>query len=556
MKTLQNRAWRLALGAFLGSALLTGCGGSSSGSDNDGDDERPANVRETQQGLVEGVEESYGLAFRGIPYAQPPVGDLRYADPVPAEPWDDTLMADEFGGSCIQPASTFGASESTEDCLYLNVYTPEDAEDRPVMVWIHGGSFETGSGGGSYTPSGLLEHDVVVVTVNYRMGVLGFLSHPDLDGPSGSYGIMDQQLALQWVQDNIANFGGDPGNVTLFGESAGGASVLTHVASPAADGLFHKAIVQSGAYIGVVDQPTQAAMQTVGDGFYDALGCSDIECIRGLDAQTILAAQQESGLSYVPSLRSDILPKDVKTSLADGDYNKVPVMAGSNLDEGRLFVGIAELTRIGTAMAMDDSLSPAEAQEQERLKEADYRDEVVALVGEALADTVTALYPLSDYGPDGADDRTSLAVSAINTDSRFSCPSLPQLQQLAATSGQSVYAYEFTDRDAPSIIPPGNTFDLGAAHAFEIQYVFGNRASREARGMTDEGSLDLADAMTAYWARFATNGDPNSSDGTGVLWESLQANDNMLELDPVQIGNLPADEFSSNHKCGALWNAG
>ena len=167
MKTLQNRAWRLALGAFLGSALLTGCGGSSSGSDNDGDDERPANVRETQQGLVEGVEESYGLAFRGIPYAQPPVGDLRYADPVPAEPWDDTLMADEFGGSCIQPASTFGASESTEDCLYLNVYTPEDAEDRPVMVWIHGGSFETGSGGGSYTPSGLLEHDVVVVTVNY-----------------------------------------------------------------------------------------------------------------------------------------------------------------------------------------------------------------------------------------------------------------------------------------------------------------------------------------------------------------------------------------------------
>ncbi|MFL1407346.1 carboxylesterase/lipase family protein [Marinobacter sp. M1N3S26] len=544
MISIRNRAWPLAFGAFLGLALLTGCGGSSSGSDNDTDNERPANVRETQQGQVEGVRESYGLAFRGIPYAQPPVGDLRYADPVPAEPWDDTLVADEFGGSCIQPASTFGASESTEDCLYLNVYTPEEAEGRPVMVWIHGGSFETGSGGGSYTPSGLLEHDVVVVTVNYRMGVLGFLSHPDLDGPSGSYGIMDQQLALQWVQDNIANFGGDPGNVTIFGESAGGASVLTHIASPASGDLFHRAIIQSGAYIGQIDQPTQATMQAAGDTFYDGLGCGDIDCIRDLDAQTILEAQQAAGLSYVPSLRSDILPKDVKTSLADGDYNKVPVIAGSNLDEGRLFVGIAELTRIGALI--EGGATPEDAAAQAMLKEEDYRDEVVALVGEDDADAVVAEYDTADY------DNVSIAVSAINTDIRFACPSVPQLQQLAA-GGEMVYAYEFTDRDAPSIIPAGNTFDLGAAHAFEIQYVFGNRASREARGMTDEASLDLADAMTAYWASFATNGDPNTSDGTGVMWENVQANSNMLELDPAQIGNLAVNDFSTRHKCG-FWN--
>ncbi|SFR80387.1 para-nitrobenzyl esterase [Marinobacter daqiaonensis] len=539
MQHKYNKPWQLALCAVLGSVILSGCGSS------DSDDESTAPVRETQAGAVQGVEVTYGYAFKGIPYAQPPVGELRYADPVPAEAWEDTLIANEFGGACIQPASTFGTAESFEDCLYLNVYTPKDAENRPVMVWIHGGAFETGSGGASYTPSGLLEQDTVVVTLNYRMGVLGFLSHPDLaaDGPSGSYGIMDQQLALQWVQDNIANFGGDPNNITIFGESAGGASVMTHVASPAATNLFHKAIVQSGAYIGVVDQPTEAEIAALGEAFYTALGCEDIACIRGLSAEDILAAQQASGFSYVPSLRSDILPSDVKTTLAEGSYNKVPVLAGSNLDEGRLFVGIAELGRINAALEEDKTYEEAAA--EAALKPEDYRDQVAALVPSSLVDTVISLYPLSNY------ENTSVAVSAINTDSRFACPSLPQVQQLA-TGGQMVYAYEFTDRDAPSIIPEGNTFDLGAAHAFEIQYIFGSRASREARGM-NAASLDLADAMTAYWARFAENGNPNSSDGTGTLWENLQANGNMLELDPEQIDNLSAADFAQRHVC-ALWN--
>lgn len=529
MKIKHNSAWQLALGSVFGAVLLTGCGDSSSGTDDDNAEAAPT-VRQTQQGEVEGVEESYGLAFRGIPYAQPPVGDLRYADPVPAEPWEDTLAADEFGGSCIQPGgSTFGAAESTEDCLYLNVYTKDDAESRPVMVWIHGGAFETGSGGGSYIPSGLLEQDVVVVTLNYRMGVLGFLSHRDLDGPSGSYGIMDQQLALQWVQDNIDSFGGDPDNVTIFGESAGGASVLTHIASPESEDLFHKAIIQSGAYIGAVSQPTEEATRDRGETFFDGLGCEDIECIRDLDAQDILTAQQASDFSYVPSLRSDILPKDVRTALQDNDFNTVPVIAGSNRDEGRLFVAIAEATS-GSA-----------------LTEADYEDEVAALVGAGDADTVIDEYNLADFN-----DNVSLAVSAVNTDVRFACPSVPQLTQLAA-GGEMVYAYEFTDRDAPSIIgDPGEfSFDLGAAHAFEIQYVFGNRASREANGMST-ASLDLADAMTTYWASFANNGNPNPDSGAAVLWENSQVNSNMLELHPDQIGNLSVTEFGALHKCGFL----
>lgn len=548
---LHKHFWRMSMTTVLAATLLAGCGGSSSGSSDDDRAELPPNVRQTQQGLIEGVEENYGLAFRGIPFAKPPVGDLRYADPVPAEPWEGTLQANEFGGSCIQPASTFGVAESTEDCLYLNVYSPPGADKAPVMVWIHGGAFETGSGGESYTPSGLLEHGVVVVSLNYRMGVLGFLSHPDLEGPSGSFGIMDQQLALQWVQDNILNFGGDPDNVTIFGESAGGASVLAHISSPAAGDLFHKAIVQSGAYIAVAPQPTQAEIEKVGEDFFGdvgagsfpGFGCETIECIRALSAEDILAAQGSSGLSYAPTLRADILPLTVNAALASGQYNKVPMIAGSNLDEGRLFVAIAELTRMAEEIAQERPPTGA------ILTPADYPAEVADLVSTAAAGLIMDAYPLSDY-----DDNPSIALSAIATDLQFACPSLPQLDLFATSSGYPVYAYEFTDQDAPSIIGNNNSFDLGAAHAFEIQYIFGSRASRQARGMTDEGSLDLADAMTVYWARFASNGDPNNDDGTGVLWPSVQADGNMLELDPEGITTLSVGDFADRHKC-AFWSA-
>lgn len=551
MNILQEKAWRLALGAVLGSVILTGCGGSSSDSDDEPVSERPATVRETQQGLVEGVEESYGFAFRGIPYAQPPVGDLRYADPVPAEPWNDTLMADEFGGSCIQPASTFGALESTEDCLYLNVYTPGDADGtNAVMVWIHGGAFETGSGN-SYVPSGLLERGVVVVTINYRLGVLGFLSHPDLaaenpNGYSGSWGLLDQQLALQWVQDNIANFGGSPDNVTIFGESAGGASVMSHLVSPLAETLFHKAIVQSGAYTG--SQPSQADIEAVGDTFYQGLtsSCTDIDCIRGLDASVILSGQIDADLSFVPSRRGDVLPESISTKLANGDYNKVPVMTGSNLDEYRLFVAIGELTRFAAGQPPADAI----------LGPDDYATEVANLIGvdETTAQSIIDnYYPLSNY------DNTSEALSAVGTDVVFACGNLGQVGQLVASSENPVYAYEFMDRDAPSIIGNNNSFDLGAAHAFEIQYIFNSRSSRTApisekgRGMT-ETQADLADAMTSYWASFAKTGNPNSSDGTGVTWPTVNATGQLIALDPAGIGTKSTTQFETDHNC-AFWSS-
>lgn len=556
MNMTRNRAWQLALSAVLGSALLSGCGGSSSGGDDEPVAEAPGPTRTTQQGDVEGVEQGNMLAFKGIPYAQPPIGELRYAEPVPAQAWTGTLEATEFGGSCIQPQSTFGAETSTEDCLYLNVYMPDDADgNNPVMVWIHGGAFETGSGN-DYDPAGLIDQGVVVVTINYRLGVLGFLSHPDLaaedpDGYSGSWGLMDQQLALQWVQDNIESFGGNPANVTIFGESAGGASVMSHLVSPTATDLFDKAIVQSGAYTGT--QPDQPDVEAGGEAFYQSLdsACADIDCIRGLDASVIQAAQAAADLDFVPSRRPDILPDSISTALGAGTYNKVPVMTGSNLDEYRLFVAIGELTRMRALI--DDGQSPAGAV----LMPEDYAPEVASLlnVDETTAQgIIDNYYPLSDY------DNTSEAVGAVGTDVVFACGTLGQVGQLVATSENPVYAYEFMDQDAPKIIPDGNSFDLGAAHAFEIQYIFNSRESRlapleeEGRGMT-ETQADLADAMTAYWANFARTGDPNSSDGTGVTWPAVTpADGEMIALDPGGIETKALSQFEADHKCG-FWSS-
>lgn len=552
----KNRFWQMSLSTVLAATLLAGCGGSGSGSDDDEEELASASTERTvSQGKLNGTLENGMLSFKGIPYARPPVGNLRYTAPQPAGSWEGTLEAKEFGGSCIQPQSTFGASESTEDCLYLNVYPPENADgNNAVMVWIHGGAFETGSGD-SYVPSGLIKQDAVVVTLNYRLGVLGFLSHPDLasedpDGYSGSWGLLDQQLALQWVQDNIASFGGNPDNVTIFGESAGGASVMAHVVSPAATALFHKAIVQSGAYTGT--QPSQADIEAAGDAFYQGLtpGCNDIACIRSLDAATIQSAQAAAGLSFVPSRRGDVLPQSISTALATGSYNKVPMITGSNLDEWRLFVAIGELTRIQAFIA--GGATPADAVMQAMLKPADYANEIASTLGlpsAAAAGGIEAEYPLSDYA-----NNTSIALSAVGTDAIFACNTLGQSAQLVPTSENAVYVYEFVDQDAPKIIPEGNTFDLGAAHAFEIQYVFNDRQSRAAaladggRGMTG-AQLDLADAMTGYWAQFAKTGDPNSSMGTGVNWPTLNSGGGILKLDPSGIVTQTTAEFSASHHC-------
>lgn len=538
----------MALGAFLTAIVLVlaGCGSDSGSSLSSS---TSALERDTAQGPVKGVAVDYGVAFKGIPYAAPPVGDLRFAPPAPPAHHDEVLQADTFGGSCLQPASTFGTAESTEDCLYLNVYAPEDAANLPVMVWIHGGAFETGSGN-IYDPARLVPQGIVVVTINYRLGITGFMAHPALsagadNGASGDYGLMDQQAALRWVQDNIASFGGDKTAVTIFGESAGGLSVLSHLASPASRGLFNKAIVESGSY--TAPPPTLSEAESTGESFIsnNFSDCTTVDCLRSLTSEQLLAAQEASDLSFIPTLRPDVLPISVSQAISQGTFNKVPVMMGTNRDEWRLFVGIAELGRISARLKAGDTL--AEAQAAAALTESQYVPAIESTlnVNQTTATGIASAYPAANY------DNPSVALGAVGTDAIFACNGLDYLNQLA---GQvATWGYQFSDRDAPSIIPAGNTFDLGAAHAFEIQYIFGSEADLEARGMNPD-QIALANAMAGYWGRFAKSADPNTTDGTGVTWPMLSTGSQMLNFEPAGGPALMSTSaFDTQHLCTAVW---
>src|ERR1700733_5873680 len=289
-------------------------------------------------GGVRGLASGAVYEFLGAPYAAPPVGALRGQPPQPAASWAGVRDATKFAPHCPQLASPFGQASTSEDCLYLNVFTPRAGGNHPVMVWIHGGALVTGESD-DYAPAGLVADGVTVVTINYRLGALGFLAHPALadgKGQSGDYGLMDQQAALRWVQRNIARFGGDPRDVTLFGESAGGLSTLSQVASPQAKGLFERAIVESGSYN--LTQTPLASAETAGEAFATKAGCASqtAACLRSLPVSTILANEDSAG--YTPNINSEVLPESLGTAFATGNFNRVPVINGTNRDEWRLFV--------------------------------------------------------------------------------------------------------------------------------------------------------------------------------------------------------------------------
>ncbi|HMG54695.1 MAG TPA: carboxylesterase family protein, partial [Kofleriaceae bacterium] len=303
----------------------------------------------TEEGLIRGIATDATLVFRGIPYARPPVGDLRWKPPERAARHRGILDATQFANHCPQPAGSFGQASVTEDCLFLNVWAPNpfhhrDFGLRPVMVWIHGGALVTGESD-DYDATRLVDQgDVIVVTINYRLGALGFLAHPALtaespDHASGNYGLLDQQEALRWIRRNILLFGGNPNKVTIFGESAGGLSVHSQLASPTSAGLFQRAIVQSGAY--QLTQSSLAANETAGSAFATAAGCTDqtAACLRGLSVAQIVAAQPGGTNGPRPTIDGVFLTQSVGAAFASGEFNRVPVMEGANHDEWRLFVG-------------------------------------------------------------------------------------------------------------------------------------------------------------------------------------------------------------------------
>jgi para-nitrobenzyl esterase len=494
----------------------------------------------TFSGPVRGSVTSAGVReFLGIPYAAPPVGNLRWRPPVAHAPWFAPLEATNFANHCPQPPSPFGRASVTEDCLFLNVFTPSSADSgrpRSVMVWIHGGALVTGESD-DYDPTALVQDGVIVVTINYRLGALGFLAHPafaaentepdqdrELDSNStGDYGLMDQQRALRWVRDNIVFFGGDPLNVTIFGESAGGLSVFSQLVSPPAEGLFHKAIIESGAY--ALNTQTLATAEAAGTAFATAAGCSSqtSACLRALPVTTILANEDSAG--YTPNIDGEFFPVSLGSALATGQFHRVPIIQGSNHDEWRLF----------TALDFDLTTGPIAN------NEAAYEAALATLVGPA-APIVSAQYPLASF------PSADIAFATAGTDAAFACPALGA--DLSMSQFVPVSSYEFNDENAPQDFLPPVSFPYAAAHASELQYLF-NLPVTVPRPPLNAQQLQLSSTMQHYWTQFAKLGTPNRPGAPfWQVFNPLAGNfQSLIPPSPTQELN-----FATSHHC-AFWAA-
>jgi para-nitrobenzyl esterase len=480
-----------------------------------------------RDGQIRGTDSRGMYEYLGLPYAAPPVGPLRWRAPQPSARWHGIRNATGFAPHCPQPIGVFGRASTSEDCLYLNVFAPAGHRrgGLPVMVWIHGGAF-VGGESDDYDPAGLVADGVIVVTINYRLGALGFLAHPALaarpGGPTGDYGLMDQQAALRWVRDNIRAFGGNPRNVTIFGESAGGQSVLLQLASAGARGLFAKAIAESGGY--AVSPTPLATAEAAGRAFAAKAGCPSqtAECLRGLPVTKILAAEDRSGASA--DLDGLVVTQAQKAAFTSGDFSHVPVIDGSNHDEWRLFVALATF-------------------EGHPVTAAGYQSVIASTlhVSRAIAAIIATQYPLGSY------PSPAMAMSTLGTDGIFACPTL--LLDQAMSRFTPTYAYEFSDENAPSSYPsPG--FAYGATHASELQYLFGLPAG--VHGVLSAQQQRLASTMRQEWTSFAKTGVPSAA-GAPAWPRFTPGSQAMLSLVPPDPA-LQSD-FAAEHRC-SFWALG
>jgi para-nitrobenzyl esterase len=502
--------WIAAAGAAIGQAALS-------------------SVVHAPAGDVQGLSVAGIGQFLGIPYAEPPVGELRWRPPQPAARWVQTLQATKFANTCVQPQrGVFAAPSKTEDCLYLNVFTPATGTNTgtrlPVMVWFHGGGLFSGESN-DYDGSKLASRGrVVVVTLNYRVGALGFFWHPAINAeghPFANYGIMDEQLALRWVQANIAAFGGDPGNVTIFGQSGGGTAVMANLVSPLSKDLFHRAINQSGTRIGVT--PPATALK-LGEEFAALAGCTDQspQCLRSLSVDQVLA-HQGGVLGVVPdfpAIDGTIITRTALDAYASGQFNRVPIMTGLVRDEQAFFL--------------------PEANTKKPLSADDFTRYTVSF-GAAHKDKLLAKYPPADY------PSASLAEIAMAQGAK-ACTA--RLLDRTWSKFVPVYAYEFADRTAPSYFPDVS-YPMRAYHTAELQYLFprfrGGQGTSHPLSDTQER---LSDLMVDYWTTFARTG---TLDG-GALppWPRYSAEkDNVLVLDLP--GPKTEDGYGKANDC-ALWD--
>ncbi|GAB2761896.1 carboxylesterase/lipase family protein [Amycolatopsis magusensis] len=480
----------------------------------------PAVVR-TDAGAVRGTVTEQVRTFEGVPSAAPPVGELRWRAPQPVQPWASVRDATAPGSVCPQEQNPEAPQGSTnEDCLYLNVTTPTGgAQRKPVVVWVPGGGFFMGAGS-NYGPERLATRgDAVVVTINYRLGIFGFYGQHGLPG-SGTFGLQDQQAALRWVQRNIGAFGGDPGNVTLAGESAGGMSTCAQLTSPRSAGLFHRAIMQSGScdfdWPDAGQYPSQKAgsywvpqdkIRRDGDAMAAELGCATVECLRAKPAAELMGqfTRFTSSATGTP-----VLPQDPGDALRAGRFHRVPVLSGNNHDEARSYMTAFNGGDIDAAM---------------------YQRLLVDMAGREQAARIAGEYPVSAY------ESPMHAWAAVTTDRIWSCTQHSAGRELARKV--PVYSYDFADQHSPI------AGDLGAAHAVELPYLF---ALTGIEFPFPPDQRRLSEQMLGYWTAFARTGDPN---GPGrPEWTTDQA----LTLAPSGQGGIRPVEVAAEHHC-AFWKA-
>jgi para-nitrobenzyl esterase len=478
-------------------------------------------------GQLEGDVLGESVRFLKIPYAKPPEGPRRWKAPEKNDGWSGVRHETEFASPCPQPPSQQSPASTDEDCLYLNVWRPNDSQPgAPVMVWIHGGGFTTGSAAdvvptstdGSlwYNGQPFAERGIVVVTINYRLGVLGFFAHSalgDEGSPVGNQGLLDQRMALRWVQDNIAAFGGDPDNVTIFGESAGAGSVCMHTVSPGSRGLFHRAVSQSGGCTtgaltteGTEARATLDAQLAEYARQRDCEGDDVLTCLRDKPVTELVSTEMVDRTMGMDALRRNFsfgpvvdgeggfLPKTATELFDAGEVAQVPYILGTNTDEAQLYF-------VAAAVPSSDE---------------EYRSALLERYA-GFAERVLAMYPIAKFEGD-----YRKAMARIASDSGLICSTLDTARR-AVAAGLPVFMYNF---NIPWSISPAL---LGASHASEISHVFGTPYNESAENVA------VAEAMNAYWASFAETGDPNF-EGAPAHWPRFMPNESdddlRLQLDP------------------------
>jgi para-nitrobenzyl esterase len=520
-------------------------------------------VVKTADGHVRGFAEDGVYEFLGIPYAAPPVGSLRWMPPQPVKPWRETRDATKFGNTCPQVTELgafAGPSSITEDCLYLNVFTPQltaQNNGNAVLVWIHGGGNVDGesndydaaklaTGGPQGTPT-------VVVTLNYRLGLFGFLAHPALDNeghPFANYGILDIQAVLKWVQQNIRAFGGDPTKVALGGQSAGAIDTGANLLSPLATGLFNRAIFESAPVIGSAFYFPLSTGLTAGNGFAAAADCPGTDaaaatCLRKLTAQRILQLSGTPNASgpYVTGAMIDgtIIPTAPETAYQAGQFNKMPIMGGNVQNELTFSNAITEYF----------SGPP-----QTPLTAAQYEANINSAYPPATAAQVLAEYPLSSY------PSPQLAYSAAATDPLLACQ--PRFVVHLWSKYVTVYQYEFNYQNAPYYFPHMPGFVPLASHTIDIQFLFQNwhggqlgvnldQTTGQPREL-DSSETALSDQMIAFWTNFASTGNPNKSGNSPWPKFTSQAGAAVILSENVpSIGTFTDAQYAAEHHC-TFWD--